>query len=107
MEVMDRSEPRAEDLVALLEVPQIRARIVSTRITRAGSVDGPRIGTEAAVADIERPFAREKLAVARMTRRHHVVEHVHAARNGLHEIGRRADAHQVPGPLARQLRSEA
>ena len=44
------------------------------------------------------------MAVARITGRHHAVEHVHAARHALDQVLRPAHAHQVTRAVARQLR---
>ena len=51
-----------------------------------------------------RPGAGEQLAVARVARGQDAVEHVDAARDALHEIDRRADAHQVAGAIGREQR---
>src|SRR5690606_4153548 len=99
-------EPRAEDLVALLQMAQIGARVVAARVAVAARIDRTRIRTEAAVADIDHAFAREQLAIARVARRNDAVEHVDAAGDGGDEIARRPDAHEVARTILRQMRLE-
>ena len=51
---------------------------------------------------LRRPVSGEELAVARISGRHHAVEHVDAARDALDEVERRARAHQIAGPIVGQ-----
>ena len=57
----------------------------------------------AGVAQIDLAEAGERHAVAPVAGRHHAIEHVDAARDRLHQILGRADAHQI----ARAIRGSA
>ena len=47
---------------------------------------------------------REQPSVAGMPSRHDAVEHIHAQRHALDQIGRRSDSHEIPGFVLRQVR---
>src|SRR3954452_24652538 len=51
MQVVLSRQPGAEDLVALLQMAQVRARIVPARVARTGGIDRPGVALEARVAD--------------------------------------------------------
>ena len=95
MEVVDAEEPRAERLAALEEVVQVAAaegpagRAGAARVERV--VDG-RVGP---ARDAHAPGRGEGRPLPGEVRRQDAVEHVDAAADGVQEIGRRADAHQV------------
>ena len=59
MQVVVRREPGAEYLVALLEVAQVRARVVTARVARARGVERTQVRLEAAVAKLPVPASQE------------------------------------------------
>jgi len=78
MQVVDRGEARAEDLVDPLQVVQVRAREVPAGIAVAGGVERSRVVPMYRVADSDIAEAREEPAVTRIARGQHAVEHVDA-----------------------------
>ena len=56
------------------------------------------------MADFQHPGMRIQPAVARVARRQHAIEHVHARRHRIQQILRRADPHQIARLIRRQLR---
>ena len=77
----------------------------TTRSTRTGSRPRPGCGSSrcCALRDVEPPAAHEQLAVARVARRHHAVEHVDAGADRRPDVLGRADAHQVARAVGRHL----
>src|SRR4051812_15728280 len=58
VQIVMRREPRAEDLVALLEMAQVRTRVVAARVAWAAGIDRACVVLEARVADVDRALAR-------------------------------------------------
>ncbi len=103
MQVVDRRELAGENLVAAIEVAQIRAaEPVRARVTRATWFDRARVARVFRVADAQGAAAREQEAVARIAGRHHAVEQIHPAAYRGDDVLRAAHAHEVAWPLARQ-----
>ena len=73
-------------------------------ITAAIFVERTDVVAVARVAQPDGAVAGEYPAVARIARGHHAIEHVDAALHGVHNIGRRADPHQIPRRAGRQPR---
>src|SRR5581483_12482312 len=57
------------------------------------------------LSQVELPAGREGHAMPPQPRRQHAVEHVDAARDGLEQVARRADSHQVPWAVLGQRRA--
>ena len=84
---------------------QVGARVASAaRAAAALGVDGARVVAVARLLDDQRAAPRERLAVARVARRQHAVEHVDARADRDEEIARRADPHEVARPLRVEVR---
>src|SRR5262245_12295765 len=103
-EIGDGQEHHAEDLAGLDQMVEIGSRKVRGGGACACLVERPRIVGMPGIAEIEPAEAGEGLAVPARARRHHAVEHVDAARHRLDDVERRADAHEIAGPLLRQQR---
>lgn len=101
-EVVYGVEPCPQDLVALVEMVEVRPREVAAGIAAAGRIDGPHVVLVAAVPDPHRAGPREEVAVPGVPRRHHAVEHVDAAPYALDEVLRLPDTHQVAGERPRE-----
>jgi hypothetical protein len=71
-------------------------RAAARRIGRRRIIRIPRI------LDRDRSLPREELPVARVARRQHAIEQVHAARDRRHEVVRRPGPHQVARAIRRQ-----
>src|SRR5438093_764094 len=89
VQIVDRREPRAEDLVRALQMMQIAARELAACVARAGLIDRRGIAPVARVADLEIAIAREQPAVTRVAGRQDAIEHVDAHRHCLDQIFRR------------------
>src|SRR6187402_486895 len=101
-QIMQRVKGARHRLARHVDVAEVRAAVV-----RAGVAAAPRIGRRGVVsitgiADIEPALAGEQLTVARISRRHHAVEHVDAPRHAFDQVLRRSGAHQVPRLIRRQ-----
>ena len=105
--VVDAVQDAAGDFAGDVEVAQVGAREVPAGVAAAVRVRGQVVFSEAGVLDVHGPHPREELAVAGVAGRHDAVEHVDAAPHGLDDVGRRADAHQVPRLPERQGRGHA
>src|SRR5437899_1987879 len=76
VQVVQGIEPRAEDLVHLLQVMQVAAREMCAGVAGAGAVQRPRVVAVAGVADLDVAVAGEEPAVAGVSRGKDAVEHV-------------------------------
>src|SRR6266704_2480430 len=95
MQVVQGVEPRAENLVDLLQVMQVAAREMRARVAPAALIERVRIVAIAGVADLDVAAAGEEPAIAGVARRQHAVEHVDSGRDRLDDILGRADAHEI------------
>ena len=80
---------------------------VSLRVRRIGEavarrIDRRKIVAPLLVADIDDPLAGKQHPVASVARRHHAIEHIHAALDRFEQVYRRSDSHQVTRPVDRQ-----
>src|SRR6185437_13221142 len=103
VEVVDGVQPRAKNLVATVEVAEIRPCVVPAGVARAAGIDGRQVGLVSAVADVDDPGRREKMAVPRMPGRHHTIEHIDSSEHRRNNVLGTPDAHQIAGPLGRHL----
>src|SRR5262245_7747345 len=85
-------------------MPEIRPRIAYASRTIAILIKWPFIRLIAGIFDIDAAAPGEEIAVAGIARRHHAIEHIDALSDGLDDIFRSADAHQITRFIARQLR---
>src|SRR5688500_4812258 len=92
-QVMQRVKGAAGHFAGPVKVTQIGARKVAAGVTGTRRIDGPIVLRELCVLDIYCAFTSEELAIASVSRRHHAVEHVDAARDIFDQIDRRADPH--------------
>src|SRR6516225_5920935 len=81
VQVMDRVEARAEDLVAAVEMPQVGAAEVATGVAVAGGIQRAEIVAVSTVTDVDDAGGGEQVAVTGMPCRHDAVEHVDAAQH--------------------------
>ena len=102
VQVVDAREHRAEHFAATVEVVQVSAREVLAGVARTAHVGRRLIRFVARVAQLEVTEAREQVAVARIARRHHAIEHVDAGLHAFDQVFRRAHAHQVARLVRRQ-----
>ena len=76
---------------------QIGKGVASVAQGCALGVDGLETALPLLVLDIDGAVGSKQQAVAPVACRHHTVEHVHPALNGLQYVGWRAHPHQVTG----------
>ena len=100
----DRQQRAAERLPTAKQVVQIGARIIPRRRAAALHIERPRILGVAGVLDVDRPEACERQTVTAITGGHHAIEHIDAARDGLQDVVRGADAHEITRLLDGQSR---
>ena len=91
-----RQQHRPQRLARPDKVMQVGARITARRWPRALFVERPWIVSMSGVAQIDLAEPRIRHPVTAVARRHHAIEHVDAARDGLQNIFGRADTHQIP-----------
>ena len=96
-QVVDRGDLQAQQLLDLDEVMEIRLAVERVHVGVGVGVDGREVVLPFLVAHVDRPEAGEELAVAAVARGHDAIEHVDAPLDGLQEVDRRADAHEVAG----------
>src|SRR5688500_4398684 len=101
---MQRVEARAQNLSCSLQMMQVGTGEMATGIAGALVVGWSSIQTIPAIAQLDDAVACEEPAIARVAGRQHTVEHVYSQRDGMDNICRRADSHQVARPFGRQLR---
>src|ERR1700694_886562 len=106
VQVVDGVEPRAQDLVAAVEMAQVGTTVVAAGVTVAGGVDRRENVLGVAVADGYYPGRGEQVPVAGVTRRHDTVEQVDAAHHGRHDVLRPADAHEMTRQSGRHVRHQ-
>src|SRR5438128_4740765 len=95
MQVVQGVEPRAENLVDLLQMMQVAAREMRAGVAPAALIERARVVAIAGVADFDVAAAGEEPAVAGVARRQHAVEHVDSGRDRLDDVLGRADAHEI------------
>src|SRR6266498_963328 len=86
VEIMQRVEGGRGHLPGEEKVTEVRAREVPAGVAGAVRIGGRHVLGVARVFDDDRAPARNELAVARVARREHAVEHVDAARAAFDEI---------------------
>ena len=95
----------AEVLLRLDEVVQVGAAVVARGGAAARGVEGPRILGVPGIPQVDLAGPGEGLTVPPGAGRHDAVEHVGAARHGLDQVERRADAHEIAGLVRGQAAS--
>ncbi|MNI88619.1 hypothetical protein D3C73_1459350 [compost metagenome] len=100
---MDGIQHAAQHFAALLQVMEISAGEVRAGVAITGRIQRRIIVAMERVADLDHPCIDEQMAVARVTRRHHAVEHVDAAAHTLNEIFGFAYPHKVTRFVSRHL----
>jgi len=95
VQVVHAHEHRSEHFTAAVEVVQVGAREPRAGGAGAARVERLLVGLVAGVANPQVAEAREQVAVAGVSRRHHAVEHVDAGGDAIEQVLGRADAHQV------------
>src|SRR5579863_1516221 len=63
MQVVDGVEPRAENLLAAVEVAQVGATVVAAGVALASPIDGPDVILVGTVPDVHHPAGGEQVAV--------------------------------------------
>src|SRR3569623_2755775 len=79
-------EARAEDLVALIEVALFGTTVVTAGVAATVFIERTRVVALARVADAALARAQGQMAVARVARGPHAIEHVDAASHGLDDV---------------------
>src|SRR5262244_662372 len=102
VQVVQGVEPRAEDLVDLLQMVQVAPGKTRAGVAAAGLVERPRVVAVARVADLDVAEAGEEPAVPRVARRQHAVEHVDPGRHGLGDVLGGAHPHEIARGVHRQ-----
>src|SRR5215510_15226495 len=100
------AERRSQHLAAVVKVPDVSARIAPADRALALLVERALVAGELCVPNVHLPARGEDLAVARVPRWHHAIEHVHAARHAFDQILRRPHAHQIAWLVSGHLRRD-
>src|SRR5499427_6020691 len=95
MQVVQGIEPRAQDLVDLLEMVQVGPGEMGAGVATTGLVERLRVVAVARVADLDVAEAGEQPAVPRVARRQHAVEHVDPGGHGLGDVLGGAHPHEI------------
>src|SRR5688500_12050855 len=103
MYIMQRQETQPKHLVAGEEVADVGPRKARTRRAVTALVEWARVRPELRATDVELPIGGERSPLAAVPRGRHAVEEVHAARDSLDEVLRKADPHEVARPVLRKL----
>src|SRR5688572_27862411 len=104
MQVVQRIEPRPQDLVHALKVMQVGTREMAAGVARASLVERLDLGAVARVPQLYEPAARVDPAVARTARGQHAIEEIDAGGDRGHDVLRRPYSHEVARPLDGQPR---
>ena len=95
MEIVDGIEPVCQDLSGLEQVPQVCKAVMAACIACAASFDGIGIVTIFGVVDIDGAVPCEQLPVAGIAGRHDAIKHISTQGDKLHQVGRRANPHDI------------
>jgi len=71
-------QPGSQDLIAAVQVAQVRAGVIPAGIAGTARVDGAQIRLMGSVSDVDDARGGEQMAIARVSRGHHAVEHIDA-----------------------------
>jgi hypothetical protein len=94
-QVVEAGEPRPERLVHAQQVVQVGARMPCTGRAVAVGIGRRAVVAEARVAQLEQAARREEHPVASVAGGNHAIEQVDSGGDGVEDLRRRADAHQV------------
>ena len=97
---------RAENLAALVQMPQITATVVEAGIAAASLFDRRSVLGVRRISDVDDPLPGEQMRIARMPGRHHAIEHVDASAHRFDDVLRPPHAHEVPRFAVRHLREQ-
>ena len=103
-QVMNGVETRAQNLVDALQMVQIGAGEMAAGIAAACLVEWREIVPVTRIAQFDDAAPGEQPAIAGITRGQHAIEEINAGGNGVDDILRRSDPHQVAWPVGGQLR---
>ena len=106
MKIMNGSQARAQNLSTLLEMPQVGKAVVSAGIAATFRIRCRRIVAVTSMPKFDGAARCKQLSIARMPGRDHAVKHVHTAQNGLGNVDRRANAHQIARHIDRHFRHQ-
>ena len=82
-------------------MPQVGKAVVTAGVAIAGGVRRTRVIGETGVPKLDVAARREQLTITCVSRRNNTVEHVDATQDGLCNIDRRADAHEIARRVCR------
>src|SRR5580658_10239284 len=107
VKVVKREETEDEDLPRHEEVAEVSPRVpVAARLARARRVERELVVLPARLLQDDLPAPREGLSVPCVARRQRAIEHVDAVLDGLEQIARRADPHEVTRALRVEPRGD-
>ena len=99
---MDRRQDRPEHLLGQKQVAEIRAAEPAAGQAVATLLDRPRVDAVRGIAKFDISFIRKTSCVAAIAGRHHAVEEIDPGGDGVEDVLRAADAHQVARPVLGQ-----
>ncbi len=102
---MDGIEPRAQNLIATIEMIQVGARIIATGIAIALGIEWAGVAFMLRVTDFYHAIGHKQMSVTGVAGWHHAVKHIDTATNAFNQIFWFADAHQVARFISRDLRA--
>src|SRR5213079_122396 len=105
--VVQRQQPKSQQLFGHEQVPQVAARERGARLAIARRVERPRVVAVLGVADVHRAVGRERRTVAPVARGRDAVEQVEAALHCRDEVLGEPHAHKITRPGGGQPGLEA
>lgn len=103
---MNGIETRPQNLVATIEMMQVRARIIATGIAIALGIERAGVTLMLRVSDFHHAIGNEQMTVTRVSGWHNAVEHINAATYAFHQIFWFTHTHQVSWFIRRDLRAD-
>ena len=92
---MDGVQPRAEHLVAFVEMVQVSATVMAASVAITTLLNRTQVALVDGIAQLQRAEAGEKVSIARVARWHDAIKHINATAHAFDNILRLTDAHQV------------
>ncbi|STQ13800.1 Uncharacterised protein [Enterobacter cloacae] len=103
---MNGIETRAQNLIATIEMMQIRARIIATGVAIALGIERTGVTLMLRVTDFHHAIGNKQMTVTCVTGWHDAVEHIDAAAHTFNQIFWLTHTHQVTGFIRRDLRAD-
>ena len=95
VKIVDCSQLRTQNFIALVEVSQISPRKVFAGVAVTISIYWFRAAFVSRIPKLQNACAGEEMSVSRITGRHHTIKHINAPSHALEEVCGSPDSHEV------------